>query len=151
MSVSKVPPSTTDSFTKTIGYPSRTTSPSPIETAQTIPLRSALISCCNFIASTTATSWPTRTSSPLETSTATIVPWIGEARPTEPSGPTAGPLILPSTDSMTGAPPTGSVNRRLNVSSCVISERLSSTNVVCVSPFTSSARVSRASSKRIFV
>ena len=45
------------------------------------------MTCSIFIASTTATCWPSRTSSPSATLIATMVPWIGEATPTEPSGP----------------------------------------------------------------
>ena len=45
------------------------------------------MTCSIFIASTTATCWPWRTASPSFTSIATMVPWMGDATPTEPSGP----------------------------------------------------------------
>ena len=52
-----------------------------------MPPWGAVITCSIFIASTTAICWPWRTSSPTATSMATMVPWIGEATPAEPSGP----------------------------------------------------------------
>ena len=45
------------------------------------------MTCSIFIASTTATCWPWRTSSPTATLMATMVPWMGDATPAEPSGP----------------------------------------------------------------
>ncbi len=52
-----------------------------------MPACGAVMTCSIFIASTTATCWPCRTASPSATLIATMVPWIGEATPTDPSGP----------------------------------------------------------------
>ena len=57
------------------------------DAARTMPPCGAVITCSIFMASTTAICWPWRTSSPMATSMATMVPWIGEATPAEPSGP----------------------------------------------------------------
>ncbi len=51
------------------------------------------MTCSIFIASTTATGWSFRTASPSATWMATIRPWMGDATPSEPSGPVSAGCV----------------------------------------------------------
>ena len=90
------PPSTSASSMKTIGKPSRTTSPTAMVMPRTMPLCGAAITCSIFIASTMATCWPLRTASPTrDVDRDDRCPGSARRRPTEPSGPVSSGAVPP--------------------------------------------------------